>query len=47
LEKLLADRELRERMGARGLERAEQFSVEAMVEELDGVYQELTGSRTE
>ncbi|MDL0128081.1 glycosyltransferase family 4 protein [Halobacterium salinarum] len=40
LEELLADGELRERMGARGLERAEQFSVEAMVEELGEVYQE-------
>ena len=41
LETLLADPELRERMGVRGLERADRFSVTTMIEELDGVYQEL------
>ena len=41
LETLLADAELRERMGAQGLERAGRFSVTTMVEELDRVYQEL------
>jgi len=43
LERLLADSELCERMGARGLERAERFSVGTMVDELDDVYQELLG----
>ncbi|WP_049979581.1 glycosyltransferase family 4 protein [Halolamina rubra] len=38
---LVGDSELRERMGEAGLERAERFSVEAMVEALDGVYQQL------
>lgn len=41
LERLLADAELRERMGERGLERTERFSVATMVDELDGLYQEL------
>lgn len=45
LETLLADAELRERMGARGLERADRFSVTTMVEELDRVYQKLTGEQ--
>ncbi|SDZ98254.1 Glycosyltransferase involved in cell wall bisynthesis [Haloplanus vescus] len=40
---LLRDSELRERMGERGLERVEEFSAEAMVGQLDGVYQELIG----
>ncbi|WP_271970380.1 glycosyltransferase family 4 protein [Halorubrum ezzemoulense] len=41
LRTLLADAELRERMGARGLERADRFSVTRMVEELDDLYREL------
>lgn len=41
LERLLADVELREQMGEGGLERVERFSVGAMVEELDGLYEEL------
>jgi glycosyltransferase involved in cell wall biosynthesis len=41
ISKLLAHVELREKMGARGLERAERFSIEAMVGELDEVYQGL------
>ena len=41
LERLLADAELREQMGARGLKRVERFSVETMVEKLGGVYQKL------
>jgi len=41
LERLLADVELRERMGARGLERVERFSVGTMVEELDQLYRKL------
>ncbi|MUV59827.1 glycosyltransferase family 4 protein [Halobacterium sp. CBA1126] len=41
LERLLADEELREQMGARGLERANRFSVATMVEELDRLYEEL------
>lgn len=39
LEALLVNAELRERIGARGLERVERFSVATMIEELDGVYQ--------
>ena len=41
LGELVADSELRERMGKQGLERVEEFSVEAMIEELDGVYRKL------
>jgi glycosyltransferase involved in cell wall biosynthesis len=41
LRTLLTDAELRERMGARGLERADRFSVTRMVEELDALYREL------
>ncbi|WP_353635039.1 glycosyltransferase family 4 protein [Halobacterium sp. NMX12-1] len=41
LERLLADEELREQMGVRGLKRADRFSVATMVDELDEVYQEL------
>ena len=41
METLLADAELRERMGTRGLERAGRFSVATMVENLDGLYREL------
>ncbi|AKH97419.1 glycosyltransferase family 4 protein [Halanaeroarchaeum sulfurireducens] len=41
LERLVADKELRERMGARGLKGAERFSVGTMVDELDGLYKEL------
>ncbi|MDL0130812.1 glycosyltransferase family 4 protein [Halobacterium salinarum] len=41
LERLLADEELRERMGERGMERAGRFSVETMVEELDKLYERL------
>ena len=38
--------ELRERMGERGLERAERFSVASMVEKLDQVYGELLEQNT-
>lgn len=38
---LLADAELRERMGTHGVERAERFSLATMVEELDRLYQNL------
>jgi glycosyltransferase involved in cell wall biosynthesis len=38
---LIGDSALREQMGERGLERAERFSVELMLEELDGVYRGL------
>ncbi|SHG37513.1 glycosyltransferase family 4 protein [Halobaculum gomorrense] len=38
---LVGDSELRERMGECGLEYVERFSVESMVEELDGVYRKL------
>jgi glycosyltransferase involved in cell wall biosynthesis len=41
LKRLLADAELREWLGARGTERADRFSVETMINELDGLYQEL------
>jgi len=41
LDELLSDRQLRERMGQRGYERSKQFSVEAMLDELDGLYREL------
>jgi len=41
LEELLEDSELQEQMGERGLERAEKFSIDAMVEKLDGVYRKL------
>jgi len=41
LGELVGDSGLRKRMGKRGLERAERFSVEAMVRELDEVYGEL------
>jgi glycosyltransferase involved in cell wall biosynthesis len=41
LEELLADSDLRARMGERGLDRIEEFSVETMIEELDYVYEEL------
>lgn len=41
LGELVADSELRERMGERGLERVEEFSAEAMVGQLDGVYRNL------
>jgi glycosyltransferase involved in cell wall biosynthesis len=44
---LVENSELREQMGERGLERAERFSVESMVEELDGVYRELLEQDTE
>lgn len=43
LKELLADAELRDRMGERGLERVERFSIEAMLNELDGLYRELLG----
>lgn len=43
LAELVEDSGLRERMGERGLERVETFSVEAMVGQLDGVYRELVG----
>jgi len=43
LEQLLLDTELRRRMGQQGIERARHFSVEAMVEETDKIYQELLG----
>ena len=43
LEQLLLDTELRHRMGQQGIERAEQFSVETMVEETDEIYQGLLG----
>jgi glycosyltransferase involved in cell wall biosynthesis len=46
LEKLLADSELRDRMGRRGLERTERFSVESMVRELNEVYQRLLEDQT-
>ncbi|MDB2262456.1 glycosyltransferase family 4 protein [Halorubrum ezzemoulense] len=42
---LLADADLRERMGARGQARAQRFSVATMVEELDSVYQKLIGEQ--
>jgi len=41
LGELVEDYGLRERMGERGLERVEAFSIEAMVGQLDGVYQDL------
>jgi glycosyltransferase involved in cell wall biosynthesis len=41
LERLLEDPELREEMGMCGLERAEQFSAETMVKNLDQLYKEL------
>lgn len=41
LNQLLTDSQLREQMGERGLERAERFSVEAMIETLDRMYGEL------
>ncbi|PSQ53014.1 glycosyltransferase family 1 protein [Halobacteriales archaeon SW_8_65_20] len=41
LRKLVEDSGLRERMGKWGLERAERFSIEAMVRELDEVYGDL------
>ena len=41
LEELLRDSALRERMGARGLERAEAFSVESMLKKIDRLYQDL------
>ena len=41
LNRLLVDSGLRDEMGACGCERAERFSVEAMVGQLDGIYREL------
>jgi glycosyltransferase involved in cell wall biosynthesis len=41
LQTLLLDAELRERMGARGLERANRFSTAQMIEELNALYREL------
>lgn len=41
LNELLSDPELRERMGNRGLERVERFSVETMLETIDEMYQKL------
>jgi glycosyltransferase involved in cell wall biosynthesis len=41
LDELLSDAELRERMGNRGKERAERFSIEMMRDDLDQLYQEL------
>jgi glycosyltransferase involved in cell wall biosynthesis len=41
LEEILADPDLRERMGEHGAKRAEQFSVETMLAELDGLYEGL------
>jgi glycosyltransferase involved in cell wall biosynthesis len=41
LTELLADSELREQMGKQGLERAERFSKDAMIGDIDGLYREL------
>jgi glycosyltransferase involved in cell wall biosynthesis len=41
LSELLGDVRLRERMGARGSERAERFSVERMLKDLDALYDGL------
>jgi glycosyltransferase involved in cell wall biosynthesis len=41
MKELVGNSALRERMGERGLERAERFSVESMVQELDAVYLEF------
>jgi len=45
LNKLLADSQLRDRLGERGYERSEQFSVEAMVNATADLYEELLSSR--
>lgn len=42
LKELLSDVELREQMASRGLARSERFSIDTMIEELDGLYRELT-----
>lgn len=42
---LVGDKKLRERMGTKGLERTEQFSMETMVKELDNMYQDLLEGR--
>lgn len=41
LDELLSDPEIRKNMGEKGYERAEQFSVESMLEEFNSLYQEL------
>lgn len=41
LQELLADAELRERMGDRGRQRAERFSIEAMLEDVEELYEGL------
>lgn len=41
IDELLANWELRNQMGARGYERSEQFSIEAMLEDIDKLYKEL------
>lgn len=43
LETLLTGAELREQMGARGLERADRFSDTTMITQIDDVYQNLVG----
>jgi glycosyltransferase involved in cell wall biosynthesis len=45
LSRLLSERDRRERMGARGQERAERFSVEAMCADLETLYDELLTNR--
>lgn len=47
LDELLSNPERRERMGERGLERAERFSVDAMLDELDELYRELLAESDE
>ena len=44
IRRLLASEELRKRMGERGRERAREFSKEAMVERIVGLYEELLAS---
>jgi glycosyltransferase involved in cell wall biosynthesis len=41
LERLIESAELREEFGSVGRKRVEQFSIEAMVSDLDAIYQEL------
>ena len=41
LDKLLSNPSLRNRMGEKGYERAERFSVETMLDEFDSLYREL------